>query len=144
MAWARQLLSNPLDAEEAAQDAMLAVARQIHRFEGRSRFTTWLYQVCSNAAFDTHRRLRRRRSILGAEVSDHPSPERTSVVAGTRLDLLDALAEVDGRMDQPVVLRDVSGLDYATIAEVLGVPVGTVKSRLHEGRRLLTLRLRAE
>ena len=132
-----QLLPNRLDAEEAAQDAMLAVSRGITSFAGRCRFSTWLYQVTSNAAFDTYRRLKRRASVLGTDLSERSALERTSVLAGAHVDLLDALEEVDPRFATPVVLRDVCGLDYAEIAELLTVPAGTVKSRIHEGRKTL-------
>ena len=60
----RRFLPNPLDAEEAAQDALLAIARRIGTFEGRSKFTTWMYQLTTNAAIDTYRKLKRRRSVL--------------------------------------------------------------------------------
>jgi RNA polymerase sigma factor (sigma-70 family) len=132
-----RMLPNPLDAEEAAQDALVAVARRISSFEGRSRFTTWLYQVTTNAALDTYRKLKRRASVVGLPVDEQASPERTSVAAGTRVDLLEALEKVDPRFAEPVVLRDVCGLDYPEIAQALGIPLGTVKSRIHEGRRSL-------
>ena len=60
----RKFLPNPLDAEEAAQDALLAIARRIESFEGRSKFTTWMYQLTTNAAIDCYRKLKRRRSVL--------------------------------------------------------------------------------
>jgi RNA polymerase sigma-70 factor (ECF subfamily) len=132
-----RLLPNPLDAEEAAQEALLAVATRIGGFEGRSRFSTWLYTVTTNAALDTYRRLKRRTSVLGVELDERAAPGSTSVLAGTRIDLLDSLEQIDPRFAEPVVLRDVCDLDYAEIAELLGVPVGTVKSRIHEGRRSL-------
>jgi RNA polymerase sigma factor (sigma-70 family) len=132
-----RLLPSPLDAEEAAQDALLAVARHLASWEGRSKFTTWLYRVTSNAALDTYRRLKRRASVLGVDLDLHAAVDRTSVLAGTRVDFLDALEEIDPRFGEPVVLRDVCGLDYAEIAEALDVPVGTVKSRIHEGRKSL-------
>lgn len=136
LARCRRILPNPLDAEEAAQDALLAVARRISSFEGRARFGTWMYQVTVNAARDTYRRLKRRRSLIGVEVEVHD--DRTpSVIAGTKVDLLEALDEMDPRFGDAVVLRDLFGCDYAEIAAVLGVAEGTVKSRIHEGRKTL-------
>lgn len=131
-----RILPHRLDAEEATQDALMAVVKRISSFEGRSRFSTWLYRVSSNAAVDTYRKLKRR-AVEGDELMEITSDNRTSVIAGTRIDLLDALEQVDGRFAEPVVLRDIQGMDYSEIAEVLDVPVGTVKSRIHEGRRLL-------
>lgn len=85
--------------------------------------------VSSNAAVDTYRRLKRR-AIEGDELFEVTSDNRTSVIAGTRIDLLDALEEVDTRFGEPVVMRDLQGLDCAEIAQVLDVPVGTVESRI--------------
>lgn len=132
----QRILPHALDAEEATQDALMAVVKRIGSFEGRSKFSTWLYRVSSNASVDTYRRLKRS-AIEGDELFEVTSDNRTSVIAGTRIDLLDALEQVDARFGEPVVLRDLQGLDYSEIAEVLDVPVGTVKSRIHEGRRLL-------
>jgi RNA polymerase sigma-70 factor (ECF subfamily) len=130
-----RVLPHPMDAEEACQDTLLAVARRIGSFEGRSRFSTWLYQVTANAALDTYRRLKRRAAGLSpGELPEITDANRTSVIAGTHIDLLDAMEQIDGRVGEPVMLRDLLGLDYAEIAELLGVPVGTVKSRIHEGR----------
>jgi len=131
-----RVLPNRLDAEEAAQDALLTVTRRISSFEGRSKFSTWLYRVASNASIDTYRKLKRRAED-DAELPEITDLNRTSVIAGTRIDLLDALEHVDARFAEPVVLRDVQGLDYSEIAELLDVPVGTIKSRIHEGRKTL-------
>ncbi|WP_198954690.1 RNA polymerase sigma factor [Kineosporia sp. R_H_3] len=133
------------DAEDAAQEALIAVAKGIHGFGGRSRFTTWLYPVVANSAFATYRRMRRTADEAGLdqapEVAD---PARVSVLAGTRLDLVEALEKL--RVDQPhvveaVVLRDLMGLDYAEIAERLDVPLGTVKSRINHARTSLRVLL---
>ena len=133
-----RVLPHPMDAEEACQDTLLAVARRIGSFEGRARFSTWLYQVTANASLDTYRRLKRRAAQMSPDaLPELTEAQRTSVIAGTRLDLLDALERVDDRIGEPVMLRDVLGMDYAEIAEALQVPVGTVKSRIHEGRRSL-------
>ncbi|GAA2626455.1 RNA polymerase sigma factor [Paractinoplanes durhamensis] len=127
------------DAEEACQDALLQVARTIERFEGRSMFSTWLYVVVANSARQTYRTLKRRAVEEAHEAPplDRPDPRTTSVIAGSRLDFLDALERLEARRPDlvaPIVLRDVCQLDYAEIAEHLGVPVGTVKSRIHQGR----------
>ena len=133
-----RMLLYPEDAEEAAQDALLLVSTRIHTFAGRSRFTTWLHAVASNSARSTYRSLRRRAAErLTAELPVHADPRTTSVIAGSRLDLLDAL-EVVGtdhpELVEPLVLRDVQELDYNEIAALLGIPLGTVKSRIHAAR----------
>ncbi|HEX6471623.1 MAG TPA: RNA polymerase sigma factor [Streptosporangiaceae bacterium] len=127
------------DAEEACQDALLQVARNIRRFEGRSRFSTWLHVVVANSARSTYRSLKRRSVEQAGELpQQRPDPRRTSVIAGSRVDILDAMEELERRKPDLVaalVLRDVSQLEYAEIAEQLGLPLGTVKSRIHEARK---------
>ncbi|MFI9640696.1 RNA polymerase sigma factor [Micromonospora sp. NPDC051925] len=138
-----RLLPYREDAEEACQDALLALARGIGRFEGRSSFHTWLYRLTANRARLTYRALRRRWQVEagGVPLPDPPDPRRTSVVAGTRLDLLDALDAVRPELAEALTLRDVLGLSYREIATLLDVPEGTVKSRVHLARRQVRERL---
>jgi len=128
------------DAEEAAQDVLLQVARKIGTFEGRSRFSTWLYTVVANCARQKYRELRRRSAERPAPIDAdrHVDPRTTSVIAGSRLDLLDALDRLEREhphLVAPLVYRDVCQLEYAEAAERSGIPLGTFKSRLHEARR---------
>ena len=138
-----RFLPNREDAEEACQDTLLALARGIASFEGRASFRTWLHRVAANRARSTYQALRRRAATeaVGVPVPDQPDPRRTSVVAGTRLDLLDGLEAIGPDFAEPVALRDVLGLQYREIAALLDLPEGTVKSRIHEGRRRLRARL---
>ena len=94
--------------------------------------------MAANASFDTYRRLKRQASRRAdGEMPDFTAAERTSVIAGTKIDLLDAMEQVDDRVSEPVMLRDLLGLEYSEIADLLGIPAGTVKSRIHEGRQSL-------
>lgn len=127
------------DAEEACQDVLLQVARNIGKFEARSRFSTWLHVVIANSSRQTYRSLKRRAAeeahdVPPVEVAD---PRTTSVIAGSRLDLLDALEQLETRKAElvaPMVLRDICQLDYREIATHLNIPEGTVKSRIHQAR----------
>jgi RNA polymerase sigma-70 factor (ECF subfamily) len=137
-----RMLLYPEDAEEAAQDALLAIATKIDRFEGRSRFTTWLHAVASNSARSTYRSLKRRSAEQATDLipTTQRDPRTTSVIAGSRLDLLEALDVVGAEhpeLVEPLVLRDVQELEYADIAGLLEIPLGTVKSRIHRGRLAL-------
>lgn len=141
-----RILSYPEDAEEAAQDALLAVATKIRTYDGRSLFTTWLHAVASNSARSTYRALKRRSQERGFEVlPEGVDPRTTSVIAGSRLDLLEALevlASSHPEMAEAVVLRDVQDLSYEEIAAVLGVPLGTVKAWIHRARQTIQPLLR--
>ncbi|MGH3497473.1 MAG: RNA polymerase sigma factor [Nocardioidaceae bacterium] len=126
------------DAEEACQDAMLRVALKIDTFRGQSKFTTWLHTVAGNSARQTYRSLKRRAAERPTDqMPTHADPRTTSVIAGSRLDLLEALETLE--RDRPelvevLVMRDVAELDYAEIARQLNAPLGTVKSRIHDAR----------
>lgn len=128
------------DAEEAAQDVLLQVARHISGFEGRSRFSTWLYTVVANCCRQKYRELKRRSAERPAviEPAEHVDPRTTSVIAGSRVDLLEALDRLEREhphLVAPLVYRDICQLDYAEAAERAGIPLGTFKSRLHEARK---------
>lgn len=129
------------DAEEAAQDALVAIARNITGFAGTGSFLGWVTVIASNCARATYRRLRRRFVELGDV--DHPEPvepRTTSVVAGTRLDLMDALDELEAAKPHAVeafVLRDLGSLSYAEIAAVTGTTVTTVRDRIHVARTFI-------
>ncbi|MET8409360.1 RNA polymerase sigma factor [Streptomyces sp. NPDC005195] len=128
------------DAEEAAQDVLLQVARKITGFEGRSRFSTWLYTVVANCSRQKYRELKRRAAEQPdvIDASHHVDPRTTSVIAGSRVDLLEALERLEREhphLVAPLVYRDICQLEYAEVAERVGIPLGTLKSRLHEARK---------
>lgn len=135
-----RFLPNRQDAEEASQDALLQVSRRIASFEGRSKFSTWMYVVVANAARQTYRDLKRRsgEQPLSPAENDRMDPRTTSVIAGSRIDLLEALEHLEQTrplLVAPLVYRDICELEYEDIADRLDLPLGTVKSRLHEARR---------
>lgn len=132
----RRVTGHPEDALDATQEALIAVARGIGRFDGRAAFTTWLYRVATNAALDEVRR----RSRRPRPVEELPEPAAMSGLedqVGARLDVDAALARVPEEFRAAVVLRDLCDLDYAEIAEILEIPPGTVRSRISRGRAAL-------
>jgi RNA polymerase sigma-70 factor (ECF subfamily) len=129
----RRVLGNDDDALDATQDALIAVVRGIARFDGRARFTTWLYRVATNAALDETRRRARRPIPTVVDADTLTSRDPTSAV-DARLTVDAALATLPVAARTAVVLRDLAGLEYAEIAEVLDVPIGTVRSRIARGR----------
>jgi RNA polymerase sigma-70 factor (ECF subfamily) len=150
LAVCRGVLPHGPDAEDACQEAMLSVATKVGSWHGRGRFTTWLHVVALNSARSTYRRLKRQAvAVDPAEGGrlERPDPRTTSVIAGTRLDLLEAMEAIGAghpQVVEPLVLRDVYGLTYAEIAEALGLPLGTVKAQVHHGRRLARPLLQAD
>jgi RNA polymerase sigma-70 factor, ECF subfamily len=145
----RRVTGHPEDALDATQEALIAVTRGLHRYDGRSLFTTWLYRVATNAALDELRRRKRRpepaelsdeRPGAGRPAGPGTAPVESAVAA--RLDVDAALARLSPEFRAAVVLRDLCDLDYAEIAEVLDVPVGTVRSRIARGRAAIAEQLR--
>lgn len=143
----RRVTGHPEDALDATQEALIAVTRGLHRYDGRSLFTTWLYRVATNAALDELRR-RKRRPEPAELIEDRPlggagagsAPVESAVVA--RLDVDAALAGLSPEFRAAVVLRDLCDMDYAEIAEALDVPIGTVRSRIARGRAAIADQLR--
>ena len=142
----RRIAGSNRDADDAAQEAMISIVRGLPRFDGRAQFSTWAYRIATNAALDELRR-RKRRPALHAVQDDREVPEAVDPLAERRITGVTDRLSIDAALDQlpdefraAVVLRDVADLDYAEIAEALGVPVGTVKSRIARGRsQLVTL-----
>ncbi|HXH79929.1 RNA polymerase sigma factor [Nocardioides sp.] len=137
------------DAEDACQEALLNVATKIGTWNGRGRFTTWMHVVALNSARTTYRKLKNQAVPTDFEGGQHdrPDPRTTSVIAGTRLDLLDAMETIEKEHPQyvePLLLRDVYGMAYEDIAQLIDVPLGTVKAQIHHGRKLARPLLRGE
>lgn len=139
-----RFLPNREDAEEACQDTLWALAQGIGTFQGRSSFRTWLHSLAANRARSTYQVIRRRHQgeAAGVPLPDRADPLRTSVLATTWVDLLEALRGLPQDYAEVAALRDVLGLSYGDIAELLDIPEGTVKSRIHEARRRLRLSLK--
>jgi RNA polymerase sigma-70 factor (ECF subfamily) len=132
------------DADDAVQQSLIAIVRGLPRFDGRSRFSTWCYRVTTNASLDELRRRARRPvptddATLGVVLEDRAG--RVQDLTAERIDIDAALATLAWDFRAAVVLRDLCGLDYDEIGEVLEVPPGTVRSRIARGRRALSDRL---
>jgi RNA polymerase sigma-70 factor (ECF subfamily) len=133
----RRVLANPDDALDAAQEALLSIARKIHTFDGRARFTTWCYRVATNAALDEARRRARRPSPVDIVPEPRGTGRSIDDLVADQLDVDAALSRLSPDHRAAVALRDLVGLDYAEIGEVLGIPPGTVRSRIARGRAAL-------
>lgn len=147
LAVCRGVLPFSADAEDACQDTLLLIHGKIGTWNRRGRFTSWAHRVAVNASRTTYRRLKNLAVPAEDFTTDRPDPRTTSVIAGTRLDLLEAMETIELAHPQyvePLLLRDVYGLSYAEIAEQVGAPVGTVKARVHHGRNLARPLLRGE
>jgi RNA polymerase sigma-70 factor (ECF subfamily) len=131
-------------ALDAVQETFITVFRKAHMYNGESAFSTWLYRVATNTCYDQLRKQKRRRTEAVPEGRD-PADARSQdefVAIELRPDLTVALANLPEEFRSAVVLSDVEGLPLGEVAVVLDIPIGTVKSRVFRGRKLLAKNLR--
>jgi RNA polymerase sigma-70 factor (ECF subfamily) len=148
---AMQLLGRPDEARDVAQDSMLRFFSSLGRFEAERPVLPWLFRIVHNRVRDLERRRRRRRveslegylERTGAEpASPGPGPEAQLRRQRLQERVWQALSRLSEKHREILVLRDYQDLSYAEIASVLGIPKGTVMSRLHAARCSLRRRLR--
>jgi RNA polymerase sigma-70 factor (ECF subfamily) len=153
LAISMKVLRNRDDAEDAVQDAMLKVWRNLHRFEGRASFTTWIHRIVMNASLD----ILRKRSARSEGTADErgedcqpklepahdQTPERKMGIAQMQLLVRAAVARLAPVHRQAITLREFEDCAYDEIAEAAACPIGTVMSRLHHARQRIAEDLRA-
>ena len=140
---ALRLTRNPADAEEnTLQDTFLNAYRALPRFGGRARVSTWLYRIAANASFDVIARRRARDQSLDDGAFEPAATGDPFAQSAERRALERALAALPDEFREAVVLCDIAGLGAGEAAELLGVPAGTVKSRVFRARALLATALR--
>ena len=154
---ARRLLSDAEAALDAAQETFVKAWRALDRFEGQARFSTWLTRIAINQC---RNELRRRRTVkhtrplsLDATANGTETPRREllpssepqswEMARGREVDsaIREALGRLEPEAREVLLLREVEDLSYEDMADVLDVPVGTVRSRLHRARAELRRRL---
>ncbi len=136
------------DAADAVQDAFVQAYVKLESFRGASQFYTWLYRIAMNVALSRQRRRRPMASVdqakesVGEEPADAAALPEEVVLSQERVEQVQAaLADLGDDHRQILVLREIEGCAYETIAEILDLPVGTVRSRLFRARMQLKERL---
>ena len=138
---ALRMCGNAHDAEEAAQEAFVSAWKGLPSFRGESKFSSWLYQLTTNACLDLLRREKRHRAAVPldeqAELSSEDTPQRAAETAELRDTLQAALQELSDDHRQIFLLRQMRQLSYDEIGALLGLESGTVKSRLSRAKKQL-------
>jgi RNA polymerase sigma-70 factor (ECF subfamily) len=137
------------DARDLVQDAFVQAFLRLESFQGASAFYTWLYRIALNTSLSWKRKQRPKlsidqaREVAGDEPVDRGAPPGHSLDQEERAcQVRRGLANLNDEHRQVLVLREMEGASYETIAEILEVPIGTVRSRLHRARLELRDQLR--
>ena len=133
------------EASDIAQEAFLAAWRGLPSFRGEANFATWLYRLTSNAAIDYLRRQKKERGDMSLDDEDlgldavdtGPGPQDAAERTEVRTAVAAGLQQLSEGHRQVLVLREIQGLSYEEIADVLEVDLGTVKSRISRARTAL-------
>lgn len=136
-------ITGPADAEDVTQDTFLRAFHRLGRFRGEAPFRAWLLQIAHNAALNAQAR-RRPEPHEAIESLAEASPQGEERTPAERLEESERRERLELKVRQltpshrlVLVLRDIEGLSYEEIADVTGSPIGSVKGRLHRGRREL-------
>ncbi len=138
-----RLVDNAEDAADVVQDAFLNAYQSLHSFKGDAEFFTWLYRIAFNTAISLKRKKRATVSLDAARPDGGIDPDDPSeyVKPGVALErsederqLQEAMNRLSHEHREVLVLKDIEGMRYEDIAEILGVPIGTIRSRLHRAR----------
>ncbi len=140
-----RMCGNAEDAEEAAQDAFLALWRGIDRFRQESSLSTWIYRLASNACIDLMRRKKKGAGSVSLDdeelfvdaVDPAPQPHEEAERRETQRLLQEGLLSLPAEYRSILLLREIEGLSYSEISAALDLELGTVKSRISRGRTLL-------
>jgi RNA polymerase sigma-70 factor (ECF subfamily) len=151
---AYRLTRNAADAEDLIQETFLRAFRSFHQFEPGTNLKAWLYRILTNTFINSYRKRQREpQTVSDDEVEDwylyskmaeegmEPSAEAAVLESLPDEDVQEALSSLPEQFRMAVLLADVEGFSYKEIAEIMGVPIGTVMSRLHRGRKALEKRL---
>jgi RNA polymerase sigma-70 factor, ECF subfamily len=141
-----RLVDNPEDAADVVQDAFLNAYQSLHSFKGDAEFFTWLYRIAFNTAISLKRKKRPAVSLDakgasgtegGIEVNDNSEYVKPGAALERSEDerqLQEAMNRLSHEHREVLVLKDIEGMKYEDIAEILVVPIGTIRSRLHRAR----------
>jgi RNA polymerase sigma-70 factor (ECF subfamily) len=144
-----RMIHDPVEAEDIAQEAFVKAYRNLPSFRGASTFQTWLYRIANNLTIDAVRRRKRRDNTFSLdapvdtddgemtrELEDdgQADPASSAQTAELQRQVHQAIQQLSPKLRSVIVLYELQGLSYEEISDILGCPLGTVKSRLFNAR----------
>lgn len=141
------------DARDLTQEAFVHAFRRLDSFRGDAQFYTWLFRIAVNATISFRRKKARQKSVsietAKEAIGEEPRDDRDDARPSNRMEISEeqqlvrqALSEVSEEFRAALILTEIEGLSYEQAAEVIGCPIGTVRSRIHRGRNELREKLR--
>lgn len=139
---ALRTLGDRVEAEDVAQEAFVRAWQAMPRFRVDGRFSTWLYRIVVNLCYDRAPRMRQSLASMPIEADDlrqvdRPAPEATLISQEIRRTIHTSIDELPEPYRLLIALRHLDHMSYAEIAQITGMPIGTVKTGIHRGRRRL-------
>lgn len=145
---ASRMMNNQEDALDMTQEIFLRAYQKIDKFKFTSAFSTWLYKLATNLCIDELRKRKRKADTVLLEEAiseaDGNTPEENAILKDTQSQVWQAINSLKEKEKAIIILRDIEGVSYKEIAEILGYSLGRVKSRIHEARQKLKAVLETE
>lgn len=144
---ALRILKNPEDAKDISQEVFIKIYKNLDKFDGKSSFSTWVYRITTNACIDELRKKKGKETFsMDSEIEEDegsfkrefadnsPSPEEAVISKETGNEIIKSVEKLSDEHRTIIVLRDIHGLSYTEIADMTGLSIGTVKSRISRAR----------
>ena len=144
---ALRVLKNPDDAMDISQEVFIKIYKNLDKFDGKASFSTWLYRITTNTCIDELRKRKGKETysidndIENEEgsykrefVDNSPTPEEQTIIKESGNEIIKAMENLSDEHRTIITLRDIEGLSYNEIADITGVSIGTVKSRISRAR----------
>lgn len=148
-----RMTNNRSDAEDLAQEVFLKAYKNLKNFRNDSKFSTWIYRIAYNTCIDNYRKKRLKLLPLNKIIDEEqqeisiPSPDplpEEQVISNEKYSLIkECIAQLKPRYKSVIILRDIHNYSYREIAEILDIPIGTVKSDISRARALLRKALKS-
>lgn len=144
---ALRVFKNPEDAKDISQDVFIKIYKNLDKFDNKSSFSTWLYRITTNTCIDELRKRKGKETVsIDNDIEDdegkfkrefadnEPTPEEKVISKEGESEIIKSMNTLSDEHRTIIVMRDIQGLSYTEISEIIGVSIGTVKSRISRAR----------